>query len=144
MHNTGDKASGVSLQAILGALLDYAVIGKLGLFLLPLCWPDYELHSIDKSFTLTMLLMRLIVALAAAAAAGFTVAKWNGNLKSALIVALVCASGAAYVHFFTITFTQYPMWYHCTYVFSVLPLIILSAYCFNKMTSNHHILTSSN
>ena len=117
------------LRGILAGLVAYAIFGKVGLYLLQVCWSDYDLHSIDKSFTVPMLAARLFVGNIASIAAGVAATKMGDNKgKSAWVVGTLVFIGAAYVHFMTITWTEYPLWYHLTYVLPIVPVIGLSGF----------------
>ncbi len=114
---------------ILAGLIAYAVIGKLGMFLLQVSWTDYAIHSIDKSFTLEMLLSRQLVGILASIFAGIASTKMaNHNEKAAWFVGIIIFCGGSYIHFLTKTWTEYPVWYHFTYVLLIIPVIVLSRF----------------
>jgi hypothetical protein len=117
------------LGIILGLII-YAMVGTLGLYLLKVCWADYNLSSEDKSYTTHMLIARLLLALLASIAAGVGGAKVaNDNGKSSWFVAAVVFCIAAYIHF-AVVWRDYPSWYHFTYLLTTLPTIGLSYYFF--------------
>ncbi|MFN8283452.1 MAG: hypothetical protein U0U67_09580 [Chitinophagales bacterium] len=114
--------------SILAGLVGYATIGSLGLYLLKACWTEYAKSSIDKSYTLEMLLSRLFVATIAAITAGILTTKTSKRQgKSIWFVAITIFSIAAYIHFFRV-WTDYPIWYHLTYLLSIIPIIKLINY----------------
>lgn len=112
---------------LLAGLIAYALVGKLGLHLLQLSWADYAAHSSDKSYTLPMLLARLIVGLLAAVVASVMATKLaNDAGKSAWWVGALVFIGGSYVHLLTAVWTEYPIWYHWAYLLPILPVIGLS------------------
>ncbi|MFN8342955.1 MAG: hypothetical protein U0V64_14935 [Cyclobacteriaceae bacterium] len=117
------------IRGIVAGLIAYAISGKLGLYLLQLCWSAYETHSADRSYTLSMLLARLFVGTLAAIAAGVAATKFARDKgRTALLVGLLAFSGGAYVHFLTDTWTAYPIWYHLAYVLPIIPVTGLGGY----------------
>jgi hypothetical protein len=60
---------------ILAGLITYAMIGSFGLFMLRFSWADYAIASKDKSYTLTMMILRLSVGILAAIIAGISATK---------------------------------------------------------------------
>jgi hypothetical protein len=83
---------------LLAGLFAYALVGKLGLYILLISWMDYATHSTDKSYTLPMLLARLLVGLLAATTASISATKLaNDSGKSAWVVgALVFITGLSH------------------------------------------------
>ena len=115
-------------MGILAGLASYAIIGSLGLYLLKIGWADYAIASKDKSYTLAMLLSRLLVGILASIAAGISAAKIsNDNVKSAWFVGAIVFCWAAYIHIFEV-WTDYPIWYHLAYLLPIIPIIGLSHY----------------
>lgn len=62
-------------MGLVAGVFAYALVGKLGLYLLLISWRDYATHSIDKSYTLPMLFARLLVGLLAATVASISATK---------------------------------------------------------------------
>ncbi len=115
--------------SILSGLIGYAVIGKLGLYLLQLGWADYALKSIDKSYTLEMLLSRQFVGILASLTAGIITTKIeNDKSKTAWFVGIIIFCGGSYIHFITKTWFEYPIWYHFTYVLLIIPAILFGRF----------------
>ena len=117
---------------ILAGLIAYIVTGSLGLYLLKISWADYAISSKDKSYTFEMLLARLFVGIFASMVAGITTIKIsNDNGKSAWLVGVITFCGATYIHFVKV-WTDYPVWYHFSYLLPIIPLIGLSPYFFKR------------
>lgn len=82
------------LRGILAGIVAYAILGKVGLYLLQVCWSDYDLHTIDKSFTVCMLLARLLTGNIASIAAGVVATKMGDNKgKSAWVMGILVFIG---------------------------------------------------
>jgi uncharacterized membrane protein YgdD (TMEM256/DUF423 family) len=129
---TNKKVANLIFGIITG-LIAYAIIGKLGLYLLQVSWSDYAIRSIDKSYTLEMLLTRQFVGILASITAGITATKIaNDNGKSAWFVGTIVFCGGFYIHFMTKTWTEYPVWYHFAYVTLIIPVIGLSRFFVTK------------
>jgi hypothetical protein len=121
-----------TIYSILAGLLAYAIIGKLGLHLLKIYWSNYALREIDKSYTLTMLLSRQVVGIAASVIAGVTSTKLSSNNKrSAWLVGVIIFGLAAYHHLFNV-WNDYPVWYHLAYLLPIVPVVGLSQYLVGK------------
>jgi uncharacterized membrane protein YgdD (TMEM256/DUF423 family) len=118
---------------IITGLLAYVIVGKFGLYLLQISWSDYAIHSTDKSYTLEMLLARQLVGILASISASICTVKVANDIgKSVWIVGFIVFCGGSYIHFMTITWTEYPPWYHFAYVLPIIPVTGLSHYLFAK------------
>jgi uncharacterized membrane protein YgdD (TMEM256/DUF423 family) len=117
---------------IITGLITYLIIGKFGLYMLQFCWDDYATHSIDKLYSLEMFLSRQLVGLLASITASICTRKIANDIKSVWIVGIIIFCGGSYIHFMTITWVEYPIWYHFVYVLPIIPTIGLSHYLFFK------------
>jgi hypothetical protein len=124
---------------IITGLIVYAIIGSLGLYLLKICWADYNIASRDKSYTIQMLLSRLLVAMLASIITGISSCKIaNDKGKSSWFVAVIVFCIAAYIHFLRV-WADYPIWYHFAYLLPIIPTIGLSHSildCRNRLNSS--------
>jgi hypothetical protein len=122
-----------SISGIVAGLISYVIIGKFGLYMLQISWGDYAIHSKDKSYTLEMLLSRQLLGILASITASICTTKIaNNNRKNVWLVGSIVFCAASYIHFMTITWTEYPTWYHFAYVLPIIPVIGLSHYLFRK------------
>ena len=118
---------------ILAGLIAYAMIGSFGLFMLRISWTDYAVASKDKSYNSTMMIFRLFVGILAAIFAGISATKIaNDEGKSAWFVGVIVFCVGSYNHFFTTVWTEYPVWYHLTFVIPIIPVIGLSGHLLTK------------
>ncbi|MGL4599294.1 MAG: hypothetical protein ACRCYO_17360 [Bacteroidia bacterium] len=128
-----DKKTVKFIFGIIAGLIAYALVGKFGLYLLQISWSDYALHSKDKSYTLEMLLSRQLVGILASITASISTVKIANEIrKSPWIVGAIVCCGGSYIHFMTITWTEYPIWYHFAYVIPIIPVIGLGHYLFGR------------
>ena len=120
---------------VLAGLSAYMIIGSIGLYLLKICWADYASSSIDKSYTLAMLLSRLFVGILASICTGISTTKIaNNSVRSAWFVGAIVFCGAAYIHFVRV-WIDYPVWYHFAYLLPIIPVIGISHYFFKRKWS---------
>jgi cytochrome bd-type quinol oxidase subunit 2 len=130
------KTSKKKIYGVLTGLVVYTIIGLLGLYLLRISWAGYAIASKDKSYTVEMLLCRLLVALVAAVIAGISTVKiTNDKGKTAWLVGAILFCVAAYIHLCTMTWKDYPVWYHVAYLLPIIPVTGLSHY-FTRKTTN--------
>lgn len=121
-----NKIKSVGFGLVAG-LFTYALVGKLGLYLLLISWRDYATHNTDKSYTLPMLFARLLVGLLAATTASISATKLaNDSGKSAWVVGTLVFIVASYIHLLTAVWREYPVWYHWAYLLPILPVTGLS------------------
>lgn len=111
----------------MAGLFAYALVGKLGLYLLLICWRDYATHSTHESYTLPMLIARLLVSLLTATTASISATKLaNDSGKSAWVVGALVFTVASYIHLLTAVWREYPVWYHWAYLLPIIPVTGLS------------------
>lgn len=111
--------------AIIVGVITYAIIGLLGLYLLKVCWTEYNIASATKSYSITMLAARLSVAMLASIAAGFMLSKIAYYNKSTQIASVIIFLGASYIHIFRV-WPDYPVWYHLAYLLPIIPTILFT------------------
>ena len=128
MMSINFRASKNTFYGILSGLTVYAMIGTIGLYMLRICWHEYSIASMDKSYTFEMLLSRLSVGIIASVFAGIFATKIaNEKGKTAWLVGVIVFCVAAYIHFFRV-WADYPAWYHFTYLAPIIPITGLSHY----------------
>jgi len=126
------KETSKSGLSVLAGLIGYATSGSLGLYLLKTFWVEYAKSSVDKSYTFEMLLSRLFVGFVAAVTASILTTKTSKQpWKTSWIVGIIVFSVAAYIHFIRV-WTDYPIWYHFSYLLLIIPIIKLTSYYLTK------------
>ncbi|MBV9987058.1 MAG: hypothetical protein JO301_05230 [Chitinophagaceae bacterium] len=122
MSQNGRNKTGISELA---GLVVFAIIGASGLYLLRRCWPAYAVAAADKSYTIGMLWARLGAGILASILSTMTatfIAKDRGN--SAVLTGLLLFAISAYIHFCRV-WNDYPVWYHLTYLSSLILIPML-------------------
>ncbi len=114
----------------------WVAVGLLGLASLKLSWPEYA-EAIDMfSFTVPMLLARLVVGVLSSFAAGWAAYAISRMNKSVWVLATLLLVYASYMHFFVL-WDNFPGWFHFSYIVPLLPLIILGGHFEkNRMAKN--------
>ena len=129
---TSIQANKKTLYGILSGIIVYAVVGLSGLYLLRICWTDYAIAARDKSYTVGMLLSRLLVGLLASVLAGIVATKVaDEKADTAWRVGAIVFCVAAYIHFLRV-WADYPEWYHFAYLLPIIPVTGISHYLFSK------------
>jgi hypothetical protein len=114
-----------AIGALIGALVIWLVVATIGHRLMCLVWPAYAAATPLLSFTLSMKLARLVLStfctlIAGAAASRLGSARW-------LPVALGCALVVLFLPEHYLIWSRLPVWYHLTFLGSLIPLAVLGA-----------------
>lgn len=107
-----------SFFPVLTGLAAFAMMEKLLNLLAAVCWPSYAAALPTRSFSIAMLVTRLVAGAAVTFCAGFIASKIKvkgENSELWLSIALLMASVAWHIHIWQ----QYPSWYHFSW-FAVL------------------------
>ena len=122
-----------TFYALLAGLTSYILVGLSGLYLLSTVWTDYALASKNKSYTFEMKLSRLFIGVLAAVFAGIVPTLIaNDRGKTAWFVGVIIFCFAACNHFFLV-WTDYPAWYHFSYLLPIIPITGLSHYLVSRI-----------
>ena len=113
------------IGVLIGAVAVWLVVATIGHRLMCAVWPDYAAATPLLVFTLPMKLARLALStvstlIAAAAASRLSAARW-------LPVALGCALILLFLPEHYMIWHRLPVWYHLTFLCSLIPLTILGA-----------------
>jgi hypothetical protein len=89
-------------------------------------WPHYHEAEIAFNFTLAMKLARLLLGAISTLSAGF-VAAWidKGRMRAATLTGVVLLCLFIPGHY--MIWNKFPVWYHLTFLLSLLPLTLLGA-----------------
>jgi hypothetical protein len=97
-----------------------------GFSLLRASWPQYALAHPGKTFTLTMLFVRLLIFSSMIAATSGVATLIAGDKRMAWIAGGVILAVSIPPHLYPgYVWNDYPAWYHIVYVLSILPLAYL-------------------
>ena len=121
-----------TFYGLLAGLIAYIVTGLMALYLLRIAWSGYAAASKNKSYTFEMKLSRLFIGILAALAAGIiSTTLANDRGKTAWLTGVIICCFAAYIHFFRV-WADYPVWYHFSYLLTIIPITGLSYYLMRK------------
>jgi hypothetical protein len=115
-----------TVGAVIAALFTWFFIATVLNLALRAWWPHYHEAEIAFNFTLAMKLARLVLGAISTLCAGF-VAAWidKGWMRAAMLtgVVLLCLFIPGHYRIWN----KFPVWYHLTFLVSLLPLTLLGA-----------------
>jgi hypothetical protein len=112
--------------AAVTALVTWFVVATVVNLALRALWPHYHEAEIAFNFTFAMKLARLFLAAISTLGAGF-VAAWidKGRMRAATLTGVVLLCLFIPGHY--MIWNKFPVWYHLTFLLSLLPLTLLGA-----------------
>ena len=111
------------LGVVAGLIVWLAVVSVAGIFL-RVVWPAYGAVADTMAFTLPMLLTRLAIGAVATLAAGLTTAALaSGSTAARMITGAILV--AAFIPVHLNLWDTFPLWYHLTFLLSLIPLTYL-------------------
>ena len=115
-----------TVAAIIAGFVTWIFVASILNFPLRAWWPHYHEAETAFSFTLGMKLARLALGSAASLCSGF-VAAWiaNGRRTAAMYLGILLL--ALFVPNHYLLWNKFPVWYHLTFLVSLLPLTLLGA-----------------
>lgn len=119
-----------SIAGIIAGLLSWIVIATLGNLILRAVVPGYTEVEAAMSFTLAMMIGRLLLGAVSSFVAGFMTA-WIARTRTAARV----LAGILLVVFLPIHYSlwdRFPVWYHAAFLLSLAVLPILGAMCHSR------------
>ena len=115
-----------TVGAVIAALVTWFFVATVLNLALRAWWPHYHEAELAFNFTLTMKVARLVLGAISTLSAGF-VAAWIGKSRmgSATLtgIALLCLFIPGHYRIWD----KFPVWYHLTFLLSLLPLTLLGA-----------------
>ena len=115
-----------TVGAVIAALVTWFLVATVLNLALRARWPHYHEAETAFNFTIAMKLARLVLGAISTLSAGF-VAAWigKGRMGSATLtgIALLCLFIPGHYRIWD----KFPVWYHLTFLVSLLPLILLGA-----------------
>jgi len=110
----------------LGWVTSWAILAG-GFSLLRGVWPDYALAEPEKSYTLAMLFVRLVIFSAMIAATAGVAALVAGDRRVAWLAGGLILATSIPPHLYPgYVWDDYPAWYHAVYLLSILPIAAYS------------------
>ena len=115
-----------TLGAVIAALVTWFLVATMVNLALGALWPHYHEAEIAFNFTLAMKLARLVLGAISTLSAGF-VAAWidKGRMRAATLTGVVLLGLFIPGHYRI--WDKFPVWYHLTFLVSLLPLTLLGA-----------------
>jgi hypothetical protein len=115
-----------TVGAVIAALFTWFFIATLVNLALRAWWPHYHEAEIAFNFTFAMKLARLVLGAISTLGAGF-VAAWidKGRTRAATLTGIVLLGLFIPGHYRI--WDKFPVWYHLTFLVSLLPLTLLGA-----------------
>jgi hypothetical protein len=123
---SGGHAILKTVGAVIAALVTWFLVATVLNLALRAWWPHYHEAETAFNFTIAMKLARLVLGAISTLSAGF-VAAWIGKSRmgSAALtgIALLCLFIPGHYRIWD----KFPVWYHLTFLVSLLPLTLLGA-----------------
>ena len=127
-HDTPSSSYAIfkTIGAAIAALVTWFFVATVLNLALRASWPHYHEAETAFNFTLAMKLARLVLGAASSLGAGF-VAAWigKGRMRAATLTGIVLLGLFIPNHY--LLWNKFPVWYHLTFLVSLLPLILLGA-----------------
>jgi hypothetical protein len=113
-----------TVAAIIAGFVTWVLVATILNFPLRAWWAHYHEAETALSFTLGMKLVRLALGAAASLCSGF-VAAWiaNGDRRAAMYLGILLL--ALFIPNHYLLWDKFPVWYHLTFLVSLLPLTLL-------------------
>ena len=119
-----------SFRLVAGLVLGWAtswVVLNGGFALLRASWPDYGLADPEKAYTLTMLLVRLLIFSLMIAATSCVATLVAGDKRFPWITGGLILALSIPPHLYPgYVWDDYPVWYHIVYLLSILPIAVIA------------------
>ena len=115
-----------TIGAVIAALITWFFVATVVNLALRAWWPHYHEAEIAFNFTLAMKFARLVLGAISTLGAGF-VAAWidKGRMRAAVLTGIVLLGLFIPGHYRI--WDKFPVWYHLTFLVSLLPLTLLGA-----------------
>src|SRR6185437_4702532 len=127
LDRTSTAHSGLkTVAAVVAGLATWAVVATVLNLPLRIFWPHYHEAETALTFTFAMKLARLTLGAVSSLAAGF-VAAWieTGRMRAATITGVIVLGLFVPSHY--LLWSKFPVWYHLTFLVSLVPLTLLGA-----------------
>jgi len=122
---------GRMILGIVAGFVIWFVVASVGNVVFRMSWPGYAQVEPAMTFTLAMLVGRLLLGVLSSLCAGF-VAAWiaKGNATTAKIVGIVLTLFFLPVHYGL--WDRFPIWYHFLFLASLFPITLIGALLFGR------------
>jgi hypothetical protein len=129
---SGIYAAFKTIGAAVAAVITWFLVATVLNLALRACWPHYHEAELAFNFTLAMKLARLVLGAISSLGAGF-VAAWigRGRIGAATLTGIVLLGLFIPGHYGI--WSKFPVWYHLTFLVSLLPLTLLGVTLFRRI-----------
>ncbi|PWT94312.1 MAG: hypothetical protein C5B55_02935 [Blastocatellia bacterium] len=115
-----------SVLAVIVAIVTWFVVATIGNLILRVALPGYASVEVAMTFTLTMMICRLVLGLISSLGSGFVCAVIAGGGKLApKVVAVIMVLLFLPVHY--MLWSKFPIWYHLFFLITLAPTILIGA-----------------
>ena len=114
------------IASVLAGLVAWIVVATAANLVLRIAWPGYAAAEIPMTFTLGMLSARLTTGAFASIAAGIAAA-WIAKGSGTPVKVLAGLLLLAFIPVHYRVWDKFPVWYHLTFLASLIPLTLLGA-----------------
>jgi len=113
-----------SILAVIVSVISWFVIATICNWILRLLLPGYAAVEVAMTFTLTMMICRLVVGLISSLGAGFVCAVVAGRSRLAPKVAAVTVV-LLFLPVHYMLWNKFPIWYHLFFLITLAPTMLL-------------------
>ena len=120
-----------TIGAAIAALVTWFFVATVLNLALRASWPHYHEAETAFNFTLAMKLARLVLGAISSLGAGFVGARiGKDRMKAAILTGIVLLGLFIPGHY--LLWSKFPIWYHLTFLASLLPLTLLGAALYRR------------
>jgi hypothetical protein len=129
------------IGGIVGGVIAWFVIANVGNLVMRVTWPGYSEVEVAKTFTLGMLIARLLLGAISSLCAGF-VAAWVTNRS---MLAIKSLAGVLVVMFLPVItlWERFPPWYHMVFLASLVAVTLLGGLLYPRRRRRHTYFPNS-
>jgi len=109
-----------NILGVVAGLVSWLIVAAIAGFILRASWPEYVAVADSMNFTLPMMIARLSIGALATLSAGFVIALIARSSIAPLIGGVVLL--IAFVPQHVMLWDKFPLWYHLTFLLSLVPL----------------------
>lgn len=115
-----------TIGAVVTGLITWILVATVLNLAIRAAWPHYHEAETAFNFTLAMKFARLVLGAISSLGAGFVATSIdNGRMRAATLTGIVLLGLFIPEHY--VIWHKFPIWYHLTFLVSLLPLVLLGA-----------------
>jgi hypothetical protein len=134
-RSLGERKMSKKIQAVASGLVVWVAVGTVGGIIMRSLWPGYASVVGAMTFTLPMLLARLSIGALATLAAGLVASVIAPRPKFVrLMPGLILL--AAFIPRHIMLWSKFPIWYHLTFLLSLVPLTYVGGTLSSQLQRN--------